>query len=207
MSTGAHKEAMWKGSSNILVAVRCRPITSRETRSGQGNLVKVLDHKVLHCAVGVSGSELCGVLWAVCAVCLAMRWLGCRRRRTLCRVRGVCGGTAHSAFGWGAMGRSSCGGCTQQSLRFPTVAVCACVCAAACTGVLLPSPSASPSPSRTCATVQPPPLCGAVHTGYAPCGEAAGGEDLQPFAAGRRSPAGGDWTTKNPLPHRTVLQS
>ena len=40
-------EEMKKGESNILVALRLRPLLSKEVLEGQFNLVKILDEKVV----------------------------------------------------------------------------------------------------------------------------------------------------------------
>ena len=39
-------QEMWAGKSSILVALRCRPMASREKRSGQHDLLTVMDGKV-----------------------------------------------------------------------------------------------------------------------------------------------------------------
>ena len=51
MSSEEHKRGMWAGESNILVVVRCRPMTRKEKGSGQTDLLKVLDNKVRMSAV------------------------------------------------------------------------------------------------------------------------------------------------------------
>lgn len=40
-------EEMKKGESNILVALRLRPLLPREIMEGQFNLVKILDEKIV----------------------------------------------------------------------------------------------------------------------------------------------------------------
>ena len=46
-TAGGTAEDMKKGESNIMVAVRLRPLISREISEGQFNLIKILDDKVV----------------------------------------------------------------------------------------------------------------------------------------------------------------
>ena len=47
MTNSSNVEEVKKGESNILVALRLRPLLSREISEGQFNLVKILDEKVV----------------------------------------------------------------------------------------------------------------------------------------------------------------
>lgn len=46
-----HVQAMWAGKSSILVALRCRPISGKEKKLGQTDLLTVVDGKVMRAAV------------------------------------------------------------------------------------------------------------------------------------------------------------
>jgi hypothetical protein len=88
MTSEDHKRGMWAGESNILVVVRCRPMTRKERASGQTDLLRVLDNKVRTVVVldqWVIGREGEG------EVCVVGRAAGARGTKGACvRMSAVC---------------------------------------------------------------------------------------------------------------------